>query len=309
MDVIKTKVLLTGGRGMVGSNILEHPSSSNWEFIAPTRKELNLKNYNEVFNYLSDAKPEYIIHAAGHVGGISSNISNPVDFLVNNLDIGRNIVIAAHAAGISKLLNLGASCLYPRNASNPLKEEMILTGKLEPTNEPYALAKIVVAKLCEYINKENPKYQYKTMIPCNIFGRFDKFDPANSHLIPAIIDKLHRAKKNNISTIEIWGDGNARREFMYTQDLADAVLYALDHFDTMPSFLNIGVGVDHTINEYYSIVSQVLGFQGNFKHNLAEPTGMKQKLISIDKQNKWGWSPKISLKDGIEKTYNYYLQK
>ena len=303
------KILLTGGTGMVGHSILENSASSSWEIISPTRSNLNLSNYYDLVDYINDIKPEFIIHAAGHVGGISANISNPVNFLINNFEIGKNLILAANRVGVKKLLNLGASCMYPRNALNPLKEEMILKGELEPTNEAYALAKISIAKLCSYISQEDSEFKYKTIVPCNLYGRYDKFDPVNSHLIPAIIDKLHNAIMNDISVVEIWGDGNARREFMYAQDLADAVFYALNNFETMPSILNIGPGEDFSINDYYLIVAQTLKFKGVFKHNLEKPTGMKQKLLSIEKQKIWGWSPKITLKDGIQKTYDYYLKE
>jgi len=302
------KIMLTGGNGMVGRNILNHHLSVNWDILSPTSKELDLTDFDATISYLKKTQPDIIIHAAGLVGGIHANVSNPVNFLVTNLDIGRNIIVAAHKVGIKKLLNLGSSCMYPRNAPNPLTEEMVLQGELEPTNEGYALAKIVAARLCEYIHKENPEFQYKTMIPCNIYGRFDKFDPERSHLIPAIINKLHQSINKEIE-VEIWGDGKARREFMYADDLADAILYALDNFDEMPPLLNIGVGEDHTINEYYSAAAEVIGFKGAFTHNIDKPVGMQQKLVSINKQTAWGWKPKIGLHDGIQKTYDYYLQK
>ncbi len=303
------KVLLTGGNGMVGRNILDHPSSAKWDFFSPSSKELDLTNFDATVSYVNKIKPEFIIHAAGYVGGIRANASHPVDFLVNNLDIGRNIIIAAHQAGVKKLLNLGASCMYPRNATNPLTEEMILQGELEPTNEGYALAKIMAARLCQYIHKENSEFQYKTMIPCNIYGRFDKFDPERSHLIPAIIEKLYHAIGNKNLDVEIWGDGKARREFMYADDLADAIFYALSHFGEMPALMNIGVGDDHSINEYYSIVAEVMNFHGVFTHDLDKPVGMLQKLVSVKEQTAWGWKPKTELYEGIQQTYNYYLHE
>jgi len=300
--------MLTGGNGMVGRNILNHHLSVNWDILSPPSKELDLTDFDATISYLKKTKPDIIIHVAGLVGGIHANVSNPVNFLVTNLDIGKNIIVAAHKVGIKKLLNLGSSCMYPRNAPNPLTEEMILQGELEPTNEGYALAKIVAARLCEYIHKENPEFQYKTMIPCNIYGRFDKFDPERSHLIPAIINKLYKSI-NDETEVEIWGDGKARREFMYADDLADAILYALDNFGEIPSLLNIGVGEDHTINEYYAVAAEVMGFKGEFIHNIDKPVGMQQKLVSIDKQTAWGWKPKIGLHEGIQKTYEHYLQE
>ena len=301
------KILITGGSGMVGKNVLAILSNHDHELLSPNSTQLDLTNYKETIKYLKKNKPDFIIHSAGYVGGIQANISHPVDFLVNNLDIGRNIVFASYQVGIEKVLNLGSSCMYPRNAPNPLSEEMILNGKLEPTNEGYALAKIVTARLCEYIHRENSNFQYKTMIPCNIYGCHDNFDPDRSHLIPAIIRKLHQANMMEAKEVEIWGDGNARREFMYANDLANAILYSLNHFDEMPFILNIGIGKDYSIKEYYSIIADIIGFKGKFKHNLEKPVGMPQKLVSIEKQTIWGWKPTTKLRDGIQKTYDFYL--
>jgi GDP-L-fucose synthase len=303
------KILITGGSGMVGRNILDALLTSNYQILHPNTNKLDLTDFNATINYINKYKPDFIINAAGRVGGIHANISHPIDFLVTNLDIGRNIIIAAHKAGVKKLLNLGSSCMYPRNAPNPLKEERILRGELEPTNEGYALAKIITARLCEYINRETPEFQYKTMIPCNIYGRFDKFDPERSHLIPAIINKLYQANKDKVTEVEIWGDGKARREFMFADDLADAIIFAIDCFENMPSLLNIGVGNDYSIKEYYTVAAEIMNYQGIFTHNLNKPVGMLQKLVSIDKQTSWGWAPKTELHEGIEKTYHYYLEE
>jgi GDP-L-fucose synthase len=198
--------------------------------------------------------------------------------------------------------------MYPRNAPNPLAESLILQGELEPTNEGYALAKIFATRLCEYINRENPEVHYKTLIPCNLYGRHDKFEPHHSHLIPAIIHKLHLAKVESLAEVEIWGDGTARREFMYAGDLADAVLRVLDSFDDLPDLMNIGLGEDYSINEYYAIAAEVVGWHGRFVHDLRKPVGMKQKLVDIQRQQAWGWTPSTPLKVGIEKSYHYYLQ-
>ena len=306
---MKKRILLTGGNGMVGRNILSHTLSEKWSFFSPSSAELDLTNYDETLSYIDKTKPEIIIHAAGRVGGIQENINNPVDFLVTNLDIGRNVVMAARQSGVRKLLNLGSSCMYPRDMTSPLKEEMLLQGELEQTNEGYALAKIMVARLCEYICREDAMFQYKTMIPCNIYGRFDKFNPKRSHLIPAIINKLQQAIDNNDKEVEIWGDGKARREFMYADDFADAIIYALENFDSMPSIINIGMGYDYTINDYYLTIAKIMNFHGTFKHNLNKPVGMQQKLVSIERQIDWGWSPKTELEKGAKDAYHYYLNE
>jgi GDP-L-fucose synthase len=304
----KPKVLLTGGRGMVGKNILEHPMVKDFDFLAPTSADLDLRDFVKTQEYFSKHMPEFVIHAAGLVGGIQANMSKPVDYLVENVDLGRNVILASRNAGVKKLLNLSSSCIYPRNAINPLTENLILQGELEPTNEGYALAKIFAIRLCEYLQKEDCMLQYKTIIPCNLYGRFDKFDPKHSHLIPAIIHKVHLAKAVSDKSVEIWGNGTARREFMYAGDLAGAVLRALGSFDQLPELINIGFGIDHSINEYYETVAKVVGWRGEFVHDLSKPVGMKQKLVSIERQKNWGWSAATSLEEGISKAYDYYLK-
>ncbi|MCK6404941.1 MAG: GDP-L-fucose synthase [Rhodocyclaceae bacterium] len=305
-DKKKGIVLLTGGRGLVGKNILEHAAAAKWKIIAPSSAELDLRDYQTTLDYVRHIRPDFVVHAAGKVGGIQANIAAPVEFLVTNIDLGRNIVMAAREAGVRRFLNLGSSCMYPRAAHNPLREESILTGELEPTNEGYALAKIVVERLCQYIHRENPGYEYKSMLPCNLYGRYDKFDPAHSHLIPAVIHKIHCAKMNNDKVVEIWGDGQARREFMYAGDLADAVMHALDTFDQLPDILNIGLGEDFSINEYYSEIAAIVGWSGSFSHDLSKPVGMYRKVVSVERQSRWGWRPKFSLREGLEATYSYY---
>jgi len=297
----KLRVLLTGGSGMVGRNLLEHPSIYEFDVLAPSSSELNLLDPGAVKRYLQANKPDMVIHAAGKVGGIQANMREPVGFLMNNLDMGRNIVWAAHQAGIKRLINLGSSCMYPRNHSEPLDEDLILKGELEPTNESYALAKVVTARLCDYIMREDASFQYKTLIPCNLYGRYDKFDPAHSHLIPAIIHKVHQAKNSGHKTVEIWGDGTARREFMYAGDLADAIVRTITNFETLPFYMNIGLGQDHTINEYYKAAAEVMDYTGSFVRDHSKPVGMARKLVSVERQVAWGWSARHELRDGIEK--------
>jgi GDP-L-fucose synthase len=294
---------------MVGRNLLEHPGIVEFEVLAPRSGELDLRNFSAVQGYMQKHQPDMVIHAAGKVGGIQANMREPVGFLLDNLDMGRNIIWAAHKAGVKRLINLGSSCMYPRNHSEPLREEMVLKGELEPTNEGYALAKVVTARLCEYIMREDASYQYKTLIPCNIYGRHDKFDPAHSHLVPAIIHKVHQAKQDGQASVEIWGDGTARREFMYGGDLADAIVHSIKNFDSLPACMNVGLGHDHTINEYYEAVASVMGYGGVFTHDLSKPVGMARKLVSIEKQKAWGWSASHDLRSGIENTYSYYLKE
>lgn len=300
------KILVTGGNGMVGKNILEHPKANQHIILSPSSSELNLRDYKIVDEYLKKNQPDFIIHSAGLVGGIQANMGRPVDFLVFNLDMARNIIMAAKENGIKNLMNLASSCIYPREAKNPLAEELILKGELEPTNEGYAIAKVVATRLCEYIVKENPAFQYKTVIPCNLYGKYDKFSPEHSHMVPAVIKKIYEAKQNKATEIDIWGDGLARREFMYTGDLADFVFYALGKFDQMPQNINVGLGFDYTINEYYQTIANVIGFEGKFVHDLSKPIGMKQKLIDDEKLKQFGWQHQTSLEDGIKKTVEYF---
>lgn len=303
------RILLTGAHGMVGRNLLEHPGITSFELITPSQSELDLLDYEMVDNYLHFCDPDMVIHAAGIVGGIHANLRNPVKFFIQNLDMSRNIIWASRQNGIKSLINLGSSCMYPRNALNPLKEEAILSGELEPSNEGYALAKIAASRLCQYIHQEDPSYQYKTLIPCNLYGRWDKFDPMDSHLIAAIIVKLHEAMKTGAQQVEIWGDGHVRREFMYAGDFADCLINAIKHFDSLPYLMNVGVGRDYTINEYYALAAEVMGYSGFFCHDTSKPVGMQNKLVDITKQIEWGWQKNNYIKKGLAATYNFYLKQ
>lgn len=305
----KGRILLTGARGMVGRNLLDHPAGAEWEFVSPASTELDLTDFDAVVKFIRNVNPDVVVHAAGRVGGIQANIANPVDFFWINTVLGRNVVVAARDAGVRQLLNLGSSCMYPRNAPNPLAEPQILQGELEPTNEGYALAKIATQRLCAYVYQEDNAFDYKTFVPCNLYGPHDKFDPAKSHLIPAIIHKVHLAKVRGESEIEIWGDGTARREFMYAGDLADGIMRAVENWDSTPALLNIGVGSDYSVNEYYAAVARVIGWDGTFVHDLSRPAGMKQKLLDVTRQTVWGWQPRVNLDEGIARTYEFYLRK
>lgn len=300
------KIFLTGGRGMVGQNLLCHPHSKSYEIIAPSRKDLNLCDATQVKNFLKATKPDIVIHAAGKVGGIQANIAQPYEFLFENMQMGFNVVNAAKELEIKDLINLGSSCMYPRNASNPLKEKDILTGELEPTNEGYALAKISVAKLC--VAATTKGYCYKTLVPCNLYGFWDKFDPNKSHMIPAIINKIHLSKQNNDLPIEVWGTGNARREFMFAEDLADFVYFALNNLNNIPNIINVGLGYDYSVLEYYTIAKAVLQAKGQLIFDTTKPEGMKQKVVDVTEQQSLGWTPKTDLKTGLEKTYNHFKE-
>jgi GDP-L-fucose synthase len=303
------KIFLTGGSGMVGRNILEHPKAKNYQIVFPTSQELNLLNRDAVRQFMLKEEPDLVIHAAARVGGIQANIANPVGFLRDNIDMGLNVILTATSANVPSLINLSCSCMYPREALNPLSESLILKGELEPTNEGTALAKIVSTKLCEYISRKDKSKKYKTIIPCNLYGRHDEFSPEKSHLIPAIIRKIHEAQENGEGPVTIWGDGTARREFMCVKDLADFVFFGIEHLDKMPQNINVGLGHDHSIRDYYNAVSKVIGYKGEFIYDLERPVGMRQKLVDIEKLNRFGWIHKTSLVEGIQESYEFYKEE
>ena len=294
---------------MVGSNIVNHNFSQNYAILSPTSSDLNLLNYKDIEDYISFNKPELVIHAAGIVGGIKANINYPVKFLVNNMQMGLNILMASKTQKVKKFINFSSSCMYPRNARNPLLEDSILKGELEPTNEGYALSKITSTRLCEYISREDSSFLYKTVIPCNLYGKYDDFSYESSHMIPGVIRKIYEAKSKNLEFVNIWGDGLARREFMYAADIADFIFYAVKNFNKMPQNINVGLGLDYSIIEYYKMIANVIGYKGKFNHDMSKPTGMKRKLIDNKRLNEFGWSHQTSLELGIKKTYDYFLNE
>lgn len=299
------KILITGANGMVGHNIADKFSDYYNNILTPSRKELNLLDINITREYIAKYKPDFIIHCAGKVGGIQANILNPVDFLYENMIIGFNLINEAKKVGIPNLINLGSSCMYPADYDGFLTENMVLSGKLEPTNEGYAIAKCSCAKLCSYISSRN-NLKYKTIIPCNLYGKYDKFDINKAHMIPSAINKIEYAIQHRLPTVSIWGDGKTRREFMYADDLADFILFAIKNFEYMPDIINCGLGKDYSIDEYYQTIGHVLGYTGEFTHDLSKPVGMKRKVVDISLQTQLGFIPKTPLKEGIIKTYEYY---
>ncbi len=300
-------IFVTGGTGMVGHNVCDLAETRGLDVVAPGHSELDLLDAGAVITFLRKVKPSVVVHAAGRVGGIEANMREPVRFLTENYEMGKNVVLGAREAGVTRLINLGSSCMYPKDSPRPLREEDILAGPLEPTNEAYAIAKSAVQRLSAYISRETPAFQYKTLIPCNLYGRYDTFDPKRSHLAPAVIHKLHRAKVEGRDTVDIWGDGSARREFLYAGDLADAILAVVDRFDSVPVVMNIGAGIDHTVNEYYEVAADVVGYTGTFVHDLSKPVGMMRKLMDVSRAKAWGWTADTSLKDGLAQAYEFYL--
>ncbi|MDF3854289.1 GDP-L-fucose synthase family protein [Paracoccus sp. P2] len=302
------RLFITGGHGMVGRNLRAHPGIAAWQVLAPARTELDLCDADALRDWLARHRPDAVVHAAGVVGGIQANLAEPMRYLIENARIGLNLIAACREARIPVLINLSSSCVYPRDLHCGLAEEQILTGPLEPSNEGYALAKIMAMRLVDHACREDRGLQWRTLVPCNLYGPFDKFDPGQSHLLPAIIHKIHRARVEGHETVEIWGDGTARREFMHAGDLAEAILRALAGPSSVPAVMNIGPGVDHAIDDYYRIAAGVIGWQGRFVHDLGKPVGMRRKLLSVTRQTEWGWAPQTGLREGIAATYAWYLE-
>jgi GDP-L-fucose synthase len=317
------RVLLTGARGMVGRSLRQSAEASASEakaganeakagakveaelvLLCPPRSELDLRDYAAVCRYLEREQPDLIVHAAAKVGGIAANVADPVGFLVENLETGINLVRAAHATGVSRLLNIASSCIYPKDSTDALTEGHLLRGPLEPTNEGYALGKIAVLKLCEYMQQQFGR-AYKTVIPCNLYGPWDHFEPGSSHLLAAAILKLHVAKVRGARAVEIWGDGSARREFLYVGDFSEFLNHALSRFDSLPNLLNVGVGQDHSIRDYYETAAAVVGYTGTFTYARDKPTGMRRKLLDCSLATQWGWQAQTPLPEGIAATYRF----
>lgn len=303
-----SKIFIAGRKGLVGSAIERRFREAGCNnIIGLGSKELDLKNQSLVFDYFEREKPEYVILAAAKVGGIMDNIKAPAEYLYDNLVMQNNIIDAAYKNGVKKLLFLASSCIYPRESPQPMEETCLLDGKLEPTNEGYALAKIVGLKLCEMYNRQY-NTNYMGVIPCNIYGIGDNFSPQNSRVVAALIKKIHEAKVNGDNKVEVWGTGNARRELMFVDDLADACFYLFIHYDGN-EFFNIGTGVDHSIKDIVKIVSDVVGFEGAIEFDTSKPDGMPQKLLDVSKLKNEGWVASTALREGIEKTYKYYLDE
>ena len=303
------KIYVAGHTGLLGSSVVRRLRAHGHDnLVLRTRQEVNLLDDEAVSDLIHEEKPDLIILAAAKVGGIQANVADPVGFLIENLEINNNVIYSALDAGVQHLLFVGSSCMYPKDSEARLKEDHLLTAPLEPTNEGYALAKISGAKLCEYCSRQYG-VDYKTLIPCNLYGPGDHFDPVSSHLIAAIIYKIHNANLKGEESVTIWGDGSARREFLYVEDLGDFIHNCLDFIDRLPNYLNVGYGKDHTVLEYYTMAADVMGFEGKFVFDTSRPTGMSVKLLDSSRAYEYGWNPKTAPIEGIRKTYDYYLSR
>lgn len=296
------KIYIAGHRGMVGSALERKLRKDGFiNIITRTSKELDLRNQQAVNDFFAAEQPDYVFMSAAKVGGILANNIYRAEFIYDNLMIELNIVHACHIAKVKKMLFLGSSCIYPKLAPQPLKEEYLLTGELEPTNEPYAIAKIAGVKLCESYRRQYGD-NFISVMPTNLYGPNDNYDPENSHLFASFIRKFSLAKRNNLNEIEIWGDGSPMREFLHVDDMADACCFLMENYDGEEIF-NIGTGTDVTVLELAEAMKEVSGFNGSFKFDASKPNGTPRKLMDVSKLEKLGWKAKISLKEGVEMVF------
>ncbi len=301
-------IYVAGHRGMVGSAIVKRLNEGGYNNILTSNsKELDLRNQQAVFDFFDLHKPQYVFMAAARVGGILANDTYRAEFLYDNLMIEANVIEASRSVQVTKLLFLGSSCIYPKLAPQPLKEEYLLTGLLEHTNEPYAIAKIAGIKMCEAY-RDQYGCNFISVMPTNLYGPNDNYDLNNSHVMPALIRKMHTAKLNNSASVIIWGTGTPKRELMHVKDLADACIFLMMNYNER-EFINIGFGEDISINELALLIKKIVGFEGNIEHDLTKPDGTPRKLMDSSKLRNLGWKPKINLEEGIRKVYEEVRDK
>jgi GDP-L-fucose synthase len=301
---MKKKLLILGSSGMVGSSVLRL-AKNYFDILSPNRSELDLFDKNKVDTYFHKEKPFYVINCAAKAGGIYANSIFPADFIYENLLIQNNIIYACHIFKVKKLVFLGSSCIYPKLAPQPLKEEYLLTGSLEPTNDAYALAKIAGIKACQAIRQQFGK-DYVSLMPTNLYGTHDNFDLATSHVLPAMIRKFHDAKLSNHATVTLWGTGAPLREFLFVDDMAASVIFALEN--KLPEHLyNVGTGEDLTIKALAELIQQIVGHKGQIQWDYDKPDGTPRKLMDVSKMHNLGWKHQVELKEGIQRTYQWFL--
>ena len=310
-----TRIFVAGHRGMVGSAILRQlQDRADVTPITRTSAELDLTDQAAVRAFMATERPDAVILAAAKVGGIHANNTYPAEFIHRNLMIECNVIHEAWAHGVTRLLQLGSSCIYPREADQPIREDALLTGPLEPTNEPYAIAKIAGIKLCESYNRQYGT-DFRSVMPSNLYGPGDNFDPENSHVLPALIRRFHEARERDLPEVVMWGTGTPRREFLHVDDMARASLFVFDmdratyeaHTEPMLSHLNVGSGTDIAIGDLARMVADVVGYAGRITNDLSRPDGTMRKLMSSDRLMAMGWAPRIALRDGIAQTYRWFL--
>ncbi len=300
------KIYIAGHSGMAGSAILRNLKEKGYcNLICRTHQELDLTNQRETEQFFKKEKPEYVFLAAALVGGIAINKEKPADFLMKNLLIQSHVIDSAYRNQVKKLMFLGSSCIYPKDAKQPLKEEYLLSGALEPTNEGYAVAKIAGLKLCEYY-KQQYGVDFISVMPCNLYGYFDHFEEETAHMVPSLIRRFHQAKIQKKEEVTVWGTGKVYRELLFADEFADACVYVMDHYSGK-EFINIGYGQDFTILEIAKMIKKVIGYTGNIVFDSSKPEGMYRKMVDSAKLYQLGWKPHSSIEEGLEKTYQWYL--
>lgn len=310
------KIYVAGHRGMVGSAILRRLEAHNAEIVTRTHAELDLTNQEAVRDFFDQERPDLVILAAAKVGGILANTTYPAQFIHENLMIQANVIHEAYRSGVTRLLQLGSSCIYPKHAVQPMSEDAMLTGILEPTNEPYAIAKIAGIKLCESYNRQYG-VDYRSVMPTNLYGPGDNFHPDYSHVLPALIRRFHEAQQSGRESVTIWGTGTPRREFLHVDDMAEASLFVLDldveiyarETDPMLSHINIGTGNDISILELAQMVADITGFKGKIKTDPSQPDGTPRKLLDVSRLKRLGWQASIDLEEGIQQTYTWFCKQ
>ena len=305
-----SKIYVAGHTGLVGSAIIRKLTEKGFgNIVAKTIDELDLTRQQDVEDFFADEKPEYVFLAAARVGGIGANATYPAEFIYQNIAISFSVIHSAFKFGVKKLCNLGSSCIYPKLAPQPLKEEYFMSGKLEPTNEAYAIAKIASIKLCRYYNQQY-KTNFISVMPTNLFGPGDNYNPDTSHVIPALIRKIHDAKITQ-STVRLWGDGSPYREFLFSDDLADALFFLMKNYSAsdIGEFINIGTGKDLTIKTLAELVAEIIDFRGNIEWDTTKPIGTPRKLLDVSKMDALGWKSKTSLEKGLRISYDDFLER
>lgn len=307
MPTVNDTIFVAGHKGLVGNAIVKCLEEKGFKnVLTADRSELDLTNFEAVKDFFAVNDIDYVYDAAAKVGGIHANNTYPAEFIYNNLAIQNNIIHSCYEFEVKKLVFLGSVCIYPKFAPEPVKEESLLTSHLEPTNEPYAIAKIAGIKMCQAYRKQYG-CNFISLMPCNLYGENDNFHPQNSHVLPALIKRFHDAKVSGLDSVTCWGTGAARREFMDADDLADAAIFLMDKYDS-GDIINIGCGVDYTIKEVTQTISEIVGFEGKILWDTTKPDGTPRRMLDSTKLAALGWKPKISLRDGLKKTYDWYVK-
>jgi GDP-L-fucose synthase len=306
----QSQILITGASGMVGRALVARMRRDGYvNLLTPPSSELDLRDQTAVDRFFGEHNVKFVFHLAGHIGGIGASVTYPVEFLYENMMISLHVINAARRAGVAKLLYLSSSCVYPRDCPQPMKEDYILTGAFEPTNEGYAIAKVAAMKLCEYSNREYGS-NFINLMPCNLYGYGDHFEPEKSHVVSALIYKFHEAKRNKLPAVEVWGTGTTRRELLFVDDLADAMIFFMKNCDAkdIGPFVNIGLGEDIAIRDVAAAIKDIVGYSGKIVYDASKPDGMPRKLMDVSQAARLGWRAKVKINDGLKMTYDWFLR-